>query len=178
MEEEEEIVEIKNVEVEPIKVIDTASKEIKLTPETTETTTVKVVEIKPSEEEAKDALEFVGEVIGEASKPIKPVEVPGGLVEEAAYDIDGFFSLEIDSKIIDAYVPPDPSKIASVLHKVRSKPPKVRTAGTVAHHDDFSEHKKDCTRLICSLCKKVGEYNTKELLASNRKLNKLICAAC
>lgn len=86
----------------------------------------------------------------------------------ATFNIDDFFSLKIDQKLIDSYVPPDLSKI---VIKGRSRHAGVPKTNAVDLQNEYSEHKKDCTRLICSLCKKVGEYNTKNLLASKKKLN-------
>lgn len=100
---------------------------------------------------------------------------------EGLFGIDDFFRLDIDEKLLKEYVPYDKEKIEAS----RAKRGVIIAASTTAAVKDAtvdaSGHKeddKDCTKLICSLCKKVGEYNTKLLLSTKRKLNQLICTAC
>lgn len=78
--------------------------------------------------------------------------------------------------MIDSYVAPEQKKInlktkGSMVTKIKAHCPSNPV-------DDYNENKKDCTKLICSLCKKVGEYVTKNLLLSKKKLNQLICTKC
>ncbi|KAL4497284.1 hypothetical protein ABPG72_011219 [Tetrahymena utriculariae] len=95
--------------------------------------------------------------------------------EDGIFGIDEFFALKVDQKLIDSYVPPDPTKITFKV-KGRSVPKAVKAVDPNGY--DYSEVKRDCTKMICSLCKKVGEYNTKNLLQTKKKLNQLICSKC
>lgn len=100
---------------------------------------------------------------------------------EGLFGIEDFFRLDIDEKLLKEYVPYDKEKIEASRAKRGVIITAPTTAAVKAVADDGSGHKedsKDCTKLICSLCKKVGEYNTKLLLSTKRKLNQLICTAC
>lgn len=90
--------------------------------------------------------------------------------EDGIFGVDDFFGLEIDDKLLKAYVAPDPTKVAAT----KAKKPAAAAAATGRVNPDTGEYvegSKDCTRLICSLCKKVAEYNTKLLLTQKKKLN-------